>query len=161
MNLSDVLSPEKIRLRVAVPDKPALLDYLVDIVDHSGDLFDRDAVRRAVREREERLSTGIGHGIALPHAKTDAVRTTTAAVVTCAQPIDYDALDGKPVDIAILILGRTADVRSHLQLLGKLSRLISTDSQREAFRQALLDASSPEQVYAFFCQLNENFYGTQ
>ncbi len=147
MNLTDVLTPEKIRLRVHVSTKAELLELLVDILVESNDIIDRQAACRAVFEREEKLSTGIGHGIALPHAKTDAVRVSTAALVTCAYPIDFDALDAKPVDIAILLLGPPNDVRTHLQLLGKISRLINTDSGREAFRSALLNAVDAETAY--------------
>lgn len=156
MNLSDVLTPAKIHLRVPVETKHALIDYLIGIVQAHGELLDSQAARQAVREREERLSTGIGYGIALPHAKTDAVTTTTAALVTCANPVEYDSLDGKPVEIAILILGRNTDVRTHLQLLGKLSRLISSEADRENFRQTLLSAETPEQVYEFFQRLNDD-----
>ncbi|MCX8051591.1 MAG: PTS sugar transporter subunit IIA [Chlorobi bacterium] len=155
MNLCDVLTPATIQLRVRVPDKPGLLAYLIEIVDAHGDLLDRQEALRAVREREERLSTGIGHGIAVPHAKTDAVRTATAALVTCSEPIEYDSLDGEPVDIAILLLGRTSDVRLHLQLLGKLSRLVATDTDREQFRRALLMANSPDEAYENLRQLSD------
>lgn len=156
MKLSDVLTPAKIHLRVPVTTKHALIDYLVNIVQAQGELLDSQAARRAVYEREERLSTGIGYGIALPHAKTDAVTTTTAALVTCAKPVEYDSLDGKPVDIAILILGRNSDVRTHLQLLGRLSRLISSETDRENFRHTLLSAETPEQVYEFFQHINND-----
>lgn len=149
MNIADVLSPAKIRLRVAVPTKPALLDYLINIVHEQGELLDVETARQAVFEREKRLSTGIGYGIALPHAKTNAVRTTTAAVVTLAEPVDFESLDGIPVDIAMLILGRENDVRTHLQLLGKVSRIISTDELRETFRRKLLGATTPEEVYQY------------
>jgi mannitol/fructose-specific phosphotransferase system IIA component (Ntr-type) len=147
MNLTDVLTPEKIRLRVHVATKAELLDLLIDILVESRELVDRYAARQAVFEREQKLSTGVGHGIALPHAKTEAVQTTTAALVTCAYAIDFDALDGKPVDIAILLLGPPTDVRTHLQLLGKISRLINTDGGRDSFRTALLTAQSSEDAY--------------
>lgn len=155
MNIIDVLSPNKIRLRLAVASKPQLLDQLVGIVYECGEVLDFGMARRAVHEREERLATGIGHGIALPHAKTNAVRATTAALVTLQEPIDYGAIDGIPVDIALLVLGRENDVRTHLQLLGKISQLIATDAARETFRQTLLQAASPGDAYAFFQRLCE------
>ncbi|GIV54195.1 MAG: PTS sugar transporter subunit IIA [Candidatus Kapaibacterium sp.] len=160
MNLTDVLSPDKIRLRVHVSSKAELLDMLIDILVESKELTDRRAARQAVFEREEKLSTGVGHGIALPHAKTDAVRATTAALVTCAYAIDYDALDNKPVDIAILLLGPPADVRTHLQLLGRISRLINTESGREAFRTALLSAPNSIEAYRALHRLADSIPNT-
>lgn len=153
MKIADVLSPTKIRLRIPVSTKRELLDLLLAIVEAEGELLDPERAHQAVYEREERLSTGIGYGIAIPHAKTDAVAHATAALVTCAYPVEYDSLDGKPVDIAILILGRSGDVRTHLQLLGKISRLVSSEQSREQFRRTLLEAQTMTAVYEYFQQM--------
>jgi len=156
MKIADVLSPQKIRLRIPVSNKWELLDSLIGIIEAEGELLDAESARHAVYEREERLSTGIGYGIAIPHAKTDAIAHATAAVVTCAQPVEYDSLDGNPVDIAILILGRAGDVRTHLQLLGKFSRIVVRDESREQFRRTLLGANTPSQVYEYFQQMPDS-----
>ncbi|MCX7930714.1 MAG: PTS sugar transporter subunit IIA [Chlorobi bacterium] len=154
MTLTDVLAPERIRIRISVSNKVELLDALLDILVEQHLVLDREAARNAIFEREEKLSTGIGHGIALPHAKTNAVPLTTASLVTCAEAVEYDALDSNPVDIAILLLGPPADVRTHLQLLGKISRMICTDSSVEQFRHAVLDAETAEEAYRALHQLS-------
>ena len=144
MNISDVITPSRIEVRLSVSSKDELLHYIPEILNRNGDVLDLEDVRRVILHREQLMSTGIGHGIAFPHGKTNAVVSTTAALVTLQDPIDYDSIDGEPVQLAVLLVGKEDQVSSHLKLLSKVSRVVASDW----FRHEALQASTPEEVYA-------------
>ncbi len=144
MNISDIITPSRIELKVAIQSKDELLEYMPNILKRNGDIEDLHEVRRIIFERERLMSTGIGHGIALPHGKSNAVRKTSAALVTLANPIEYESLDGEPVQIVVILVGKEDQVSTHLKLLSKISRVVSSDS----FRAAALSAERPEDVFA-------------
>lgn len=99
-----------------------------------------------VEAREARMSTGVGQGLALPHARTNAVRETVAAFATLATPVDYDALDGDPVRLVLLMAGPEAERSGHVRLLSRVSRLMSAPNVREG----LLAARTAEAVLDTF-----------
>jgi mannitol/fructose-specific phosphotransferase system IIA component (Ntr-type) len=105
-------------------------------------VVDFDELRRAVLEREAVMSTGVGQGLALPHAKTDAVRGTIAALGVTESPIDFGSIDGQPVRIVFMLLG-TASARSlHIKILSRISRLMN----RAAVRESLMGARSGDEA---------------
>ena len=136
ISLSSLLAPERIRVGLAVASKDALLDALVDLLDGAPAVDDLDALREAVWTREQQMSTGVGLGLALPHARTDAASSTLAAFATLAEPVPYGALDGQPVTMALLLAGPETDRRRHLRLLSHVSLVMSDQGVRSQLAAA-------------------------
>ncbi|MBX2822869.1 MAG: PTS sugar transporter subunit IIA [Rhodothermaceae bacterium] len=105
-----------------------------------------ELMRDAVLERERMMSTGVGKGIALPHAKTAAVNGITLAFATTAQPIDFNAVDNVPVRILFLILSAENEKTTHIKLLSRISRMMNDDSIREQ----LLKAENSREIIKIF-----------
>jgi fructose-specific phosphotransferase system IIA component len=151
MKITDILNKNTLDVRVKADNKDEALKILVEVAAKSGKINDVAIALQEVFAREDVMSTGVGKGIALPHAKTNAVNAQIAACITLEEPIDFEALDGEPVDILFLILGREDNVGAHLRMLSKISRLMNNDS----FRAQLLSANSPEQMEKIFMTMDE------
>ena len=141
MLLSDLLSPERIRIPLTAHSKEELLRELVGVVTGSDRKEDREDVLRAVREREAVLSTGIGHGVAIPHGKSSAVDGLRMAAGRMAEPIEFDALDGQPVSLVFLLVGPESAAGPHIKALSRISRIVRRDDVRER----LIAAQTPEE----------------
>jgi fructose-specific phosphotransferase system IIA component len=141
--LTELLSPERIRVPLQALDKEALLDELIAILNGNDQVEDLRAVSRAVRDREEVLSTGIGNGVAIPHGKSPGVSSLVLAAGVTAEPVDFEALDGQPVRLVFLLVGPEAAAGQHVKVLSRISRLL----RRESFRNRLIDAASAEEFY--------------
>jgi mannitol/fructose-specific phosphotransferase system IIA component (Ntr-type) len=142
--INQLLTPDRIRIGLSGTSKAEIIDRLIDVLD-GGDAIDSlEAVREAIFEREEMMSTGVGKGLGLPHAKTDATTETVAAFATTAQPVDFGAIDNEPIRLLLLLVGPEGHKSQHIKILGRISRLVS----RDVLRQRLLNAEEPEQVIA-------------
>lgn len=142
MRITDVLTTASIAVQVQMHSKDEVLDSLISLLDKTGMVRDRDRVRSVIYEREKIMSTGIGKGFAFPHAKTDAVNDTVAALITLSEPIEYESLDNQPVSIVFMLVGKENSVGTHLRLLSRVSRLMNSDT----FRHRLLLATKPAEV---------------
>ncbi len=142
MRITDVLAAATVAVNVSMKTKEEVLSHLVSLIDSTGLVRDRDKVFSVISAREKIMSTGIGKGFAFPHAKTDAVTDTMGALVTLKEPVEYQSLDGQPVSIVFMLVGRENAVGTHLRLLSRVSRLMNSDE----FRHQLLLSTSPEQV---------------
>lgn len=144
MLLTDLLTPERIKIPLVSTSKDDLLRELVQLASHGAGIADADAVLRAVRDREEVLSTGIGSGVAIPHGKSGAVRELVLAAGVTRDAVDFEALDGEPVSLFFLLVGPESAAGQHVKALSRISRLL----RRDSFRSRLVAATSPEQFYA-------------
>lgn len=151
MNISELVSPSRIKVHVEAQSKEQVLTMLIDLLDVNGDLANKEQIAQTIFEREKLMSTGIGHGFALPHSKSPYVKSETAALITLKQPIEYDSLDNQPVNVVFMLLSNSANVSLHLKLLSKISRFIIS----EEFKTDLLKAKTPEEAYELFKQLDE------
>ena len=142
--LTSLLAPERICVGLAVQTKAELLSAMAELMATHSSVGDAEALFRDVVSREERMSTGVGNGLALPHARTAAASESLLALVTLAVPIEYAALDGQPVRLAVLLVGPEADRVAHLHVLGRVSRVLSD----AVVRGRIEDASSPDDVIA-------------
>jgi len=140
--VNQLLDPEHVRIGVSGTSKREVINALIDVLAGEETIEDLDAVRAAVFEREEKMSTGVGKGLGLPHAKTAAVSDTVAAFATTEEPIDFGAVDDKPVRLLLLLVGPEEHKSQHVKILGRVSRLISRDSLRER----LVGASTPRTI---------------
>jgi mannitol/fructose-specific phosphotransferase system IIA component (Ntr-type) len=128
--LTELLSIERIKIPLESQNKDDLLRELVDVAAGPG-APDREDLLRAVREREAVLSTGIGHGVAIPHGKSSAVNDLRMAAGRSAGPVDFDALDGEPVRLFFLLVGPESAAGPHIKALSRISRLVRKDEVRE------------------------------
>jgi mannitol/fructose-specific phosphotransferase system IIA component (Ntr-type) len=148
MNLTEILSVDQIVPRLAASDRWALIDQLIDVLvrTHKIRLEDRETVRKAVKDRETSKSTGIGYGIAMPHASVGCIQDVVAAFGRPAQGVDFQALDNKPVTMSLLFLTPHGEFQKHLLLLSTVARFLSNKDNR----QKLEAAQSAEEILAIF-----------
>lgn len=155
MHISDLLHPQSIDLYAAPKDKNEALDRLVELMCVSGNISNPDEYRQEVLKREAQGSTGIGEGVAIPHAKTKSVKKAGLSVIVIRDGVNFDALDGRPVHLAFLIAAPDSGTNIHLEVLSRLSMLLMD----EEFRDQLIHADSPEHFYDIIDQEeNKNFF---
>ncbi len=136
MKLSDRLVKDAILIGSEPKGKMELIEELVDLLVNSYNLSHRDKILEAVYSREKKMSTGIGCGLAVPHAKVEYVDKLYLGAITCPSGIDFDALDKEPVYIIFLILSPENTVGPHIRALSSVSRLMADSS----VRSQLIDA---------------------
>ncbi|MDD8049426.1 MAG: fructose-specific PTS transporter subunit EIIC [Thomasclavelia sp.] len=141
MKISELLDVRSIELNVSLKDKESTIDKLVDLMDASGRLSDKQAYKEGVLKREELSTTGIGEGIAIPHAQVEAVKKAGLAAITIKDGVDYESLDGSKVNLAFMIAAPQDGGNTHLQALAKLSALL----MNEKFREELLNAKDAKE----------------
>lgn len=142
MTLSDLMDVELVDLALPAGGTEAVLRRLVDRMHAAGVIGNaEDALRRLV-EREQVMSTGIGGGIAIPHARTPEVDHTVVVLGRSLEGCEFDAVDGKPVDVVFLILGPPDSSAEHVKVLARIARLV----KQPEFRAEVLQAGTAEEV---------------
>lgn len=148
--LTDLLTPDRIRVPLLAEDKAGVLTELVQLLaDRSGAAL--EPLHAAVLEREAVLSTGIGHGIAIPHAKSPVIDKLWLVCGSAAKGISFDALDGQPVHLFFLLLGPDSAAGQHVKALSRIARLVRGDQVREA----LMGAESSEAFHQIIVEAEE------
>ena len=142
MNSKKPLAVETISLDLKGSTKEEILSEMVDLMVASGHIRDRDAVLRAIVDREKRMSTGMQNGIAIPHGKTDSVDCLLAALGIQRSGVDFGALDGQPSTIFVMTVSPDSRTGPHIQFLAEISRPLNDAS----VRSKLLAATSREEV---------------
>ncbi len=145
MRITDLLNPKGMDLNAEAHGKNEAIDKLVALMVNTGNISDPEEYKRCVLAREEQGTTGIGEGVAIPHAKTSVVKEAGLAVMVAPDGVDFDSLDGEPAKLLFLIAAPDTEDNIHLDLLGRLSVLLMDDS----FRNSLIQAKSKEE----FCKL--------
>ena len=141
MKIADLLAKESIDLQAKVGSKAEALEHLVALMAKSGKLADEAEYKRCVLAREEEGSTGIGEGIAIPHAKTNAVKAPGLAAMIVAEGVDFASLDDQPAKLFFLIAAPDTEDNVHLDVLSRLSTLLMD----EDFTTALYAAKSSQE----------------
>ena len=141
MKIADLLAKESIDLQAKVGSKTEALEHLVALMAKSGKLSDEAEYKRCVLAREEEGSTGIGEGIAIPHAKTNAVKAPGLAAMIVSEGVDFASLDDQPAKLFFLIAAPDTEDNVHLDVLSRLSTLLMD----EEFTTALYAAKSPKE----------------
>jgi len=142
IKLSSILDSKSIQLNLEIDDKFVLIDNLVDLASNSGKVIDIGKAKFDVKEREDVMSTGVGKGIAIPHAKTESISSTVAAMITLKDGVDYKSLDKKNVNLAFLLLSEPVNIGNHLRLLSQISKLLNNESLRDR----ILDCQNENEV---------------
>ena len=141
MKIADLLAKESIDLQAKVGSKAEALEHLVTLMAKSGKLADEAEYKRCVLAREEEGSTGIGEGIAIPHAKTNAVKAPGLAAMIVSEGVDFASLDDQPAKLFFMIAAPDTEDNVHLDVLSRLSTLLMD----EEFTTALYAAKSPKE----------------
>ena len=136
--LGDILSEAQIITDLRATNRWEAIDELINKLVETGRVKSEhyDGINAAVRKRELSMTTGIGFGIGIPHASTDLIHKAVAALGRSKQQIDFDALDGKPVNLVILFLIPQNQFQKHLLTVAEISRLLRNADVRQALEQA-------------------------
>lgn len=141
MKIRDLLSKSSITLQATPTTKAEAIKQLVDLMDAAGNLNNKDQYLQDVLAREASGTTGLGDGIATPHAKSKGVKTAGLAAITVPQGVDFDSMDGLPSRLFFLIAAPDGSNDAHLELLSQLATMIMDDD----FKEALIAAKTPEE----------------
>ena len=144
MRITDLLDKRSIAFDKNPANKQETLDMAVDLMCASGKINDTEAYRKQVYLREEEGTTGIGEGIAIPHGKCDAVTKPGLAAMVIKDGVDFDSLDGKPVDLVFMLISPENSGADHLTALAALSRILKTEGSCDKLRKA----RSTDEIYA-------------
>ena len=142
LKIMDFLSPGAVLPELTAVTKRAVLEELVGVLAKEGKVKDAKITVDVLMERENLGSTGIGQGIAIPHAKTDQAGQVTAAFGLSRRGVQFDALDGDPVNIFFLLVAPPDAAALHLKALARISRLLKD----KFFRQALRETKTPVEI---------------
>ncbi len=134
------IPPQCVRVFQQDDSKRVALDALVDAILSTGAVRDAESFRRAVHEREDVMSTGIGQGIAIPHVRLDVIQRPVVGVGLARHGIDFDTLDNEPVNLIVLFAMPAGAQKEYLGLLAQVMRSLKDDG----FRKALLDCDAPD-----------------
>jgi PTS system nitrogen regulatory IIA component len=146
MNLTKVLSPRVMFPRLVANDKDDAIRQFVALLADTRGIDDRDPLLEAVFLREQKDPTGLEHGIAVPHGKTDAVDDLIAGIATLAEGVDFGARDGVPSRILVMTISPQKRSGPHLQFISEVVRLL----RDEGLRERLLSATSSDELYEAF-----------
>lgn len=155
MKICDLLKSDKIITEIQSQDKTGAINELIDLFKDSDSVVDLEGFRKSVLEREKIMSTGVGKGFAVPHAKTNMVKEVVIAFGKTKAPIDFESLDGQPVQLIILLAAKENMVAPHIRLLSRISRMMNDDD----FRKGLLEASTQEDILKLFCEKEKHLEG--
>ena len=136
MKITDLLKPQSILLNAAPTDKADAIYTLGDLMDKGGNLSDKAEYLKAVFAREESGSTGLGDGIATPHAKSAGVKEAGLAAMVVPNGVDFDALDGQPSRLFFMIAAPECAADTHVEVLSKLATMVIDPDFKNALIQA-------------------------
>lgn len=136
MKITEILPKRGIKMGMEAVDKPEALKELVELLASVKDIGDKKSLVKGLLDREKLGSTGIGQGIAIPHAKTDKVHDIVAVMGISRKGVDFDALDGEPVYIFFLLVAPRESAGPHLKALAQISRLLRDNYFCELLRKA-------------------------
>lgn len=143
MNLLDILSPGCVLAPLGSTDKKGVIDELVDCLVGAGRVADGKALKEAVWTREQTRTTGIGHGLAIPHGKCPGMSALAMAIGKPPRPMDFEAIDGQPVKLVVLLASPPDRTSDHIQALARISRLMTMDK----FREQIYAATTASEIY--------------
>lgn len=146
MKLKNVLNENVVKINLESTNKDDIIKELLNILNENKLVKDIDLAYSDIMSRETKMSTGIQHGVAIPHAKTKAVTQLTACIGIKKEGVDFNALDGEPSNIFIMTLSPSDHIGPHVQFLAEISRIIKT----EEARQSILAATSSAEVLSVF-----------
>jgi fructose-specific phosphotransferase system IIA component len=143
MRLTEILKVQNIKVPLESKTKTEAIKELVDLLAANGEITDAKKVLDSVLEREATRTTGIGNGLAIPHGKCAGATDVVMAIGKASAPIDFQAIDGRPVNSIWLLASPPDKTGPHIRALASISRLMQIDK----FRQTLAQATTAQQIY--------------
>ena len=140
--ISELLTNDLIDMELTSHDKEGVLEEMANMVFKAKKVSDRDAFLKALKNREDLESTGIGKGLAIPHARTDTVDGLVMAFARSKTGVDFQSLDKKPAHLIFLIASPEREKSAYIKVLARMSRLL----RKEDFKEQLLKAATPTDV---------------
>ena len=153
MRIVDLLSKDSIKLNASPKSKPEAIDMLIDLQVKGGKIADKEAYKAGILAREEKGSTAVGEGIAIPHAKSEAVKAPSLAAMTVPEGVDYEALDDEPSNLLFMIAAPN-DGDVHLEVLSRLMTILMD----EDFRENLLKAKDADEFLKVIDEMEKEKY---
>ncbi len=141
MLITRLLKPELVCIGLEAKDKWEVISKLAELLCRSGCVVDVDELRFALEERERTMTTGLGHGVAVPHAMTPAAQDIAVAAATLKEPVDFGSLDGKPVSVAFAIASPPDRDKRYMTILAQIARAFSS----KTFAERLRKVETPQQ----------------
>ena len=142
MRLSDILKLDHIKVPLLARNKKDAITEMVQLLSDAKEVKDSQVLLNSVLEREATRTTGIGNGLAIPHGKCAGVDHLVVAIAKPETPIDFESIDGRPVNLIVLLASPPDQTGPHIQALARISRLMNVD----AFRVAMRNATSAQQI---------------
>ncbi|MEJ8752319.1 fructose-specific PTS transporter subunit EIIC [Lagierella sp. ICN-221743] len=141
MKITDLLTKDSISIGESLNSKNEAIDTAVDLMNNLNNIEDLEEFKKQVYHREEQGSTGVGEGVAIPHGKSKAVKEPGLAAITIPDGVEFNSLDGNPVNLLFLIAAPDSDSNLHLQILARLSKMLMDEN----FISSLVKAKSKEE----------------
>jgi fructose PTS system EIIBC or EIIC component len=154
MKICDILRKDRIVPSLKGTTKMEVINELIDLFKDDERVSNIENMRMAVHDREKIMSTGVGKGFAIPHAKTASVTDIVASFGKLDHPIDFQALDGQNVNLVFLLVGKENLVGPHIKLLSRISRMMNKDE----FRESLAKATTVDEIYNLFDQEEKQYF---
>jgi fructose-specific phosphotransferase system IIA component len=148
MRLTEILKPVDIKIPLAAATKNDAIAELVNLLAANNEITDAKKVLDAVLDRESTRTTGIGNGLAIPHGKCPGTAQLAMAIGRPEKPIDFQSIDGKPVNLIWLLTSPPDKTGPHIHALARISRLMTIDK----FRHALLGAKTADEMFQIIVQ---------
>lgn len=156
MNIVGLLDEKTVLPELDVRNKKETLDKLISSLMSKVGEQELKAIREAVFEREEIMSTGVGKGLAIPHGKASGIQQNYAAFAVLKQPVDYEAIDGEPVVLVFLLVGPQSSNSMHIKMLSRISRLMNNND----FRHGLQECNTAEEIIELFKKEEQVHFGS-
>ena len=153
MKVSELLEERFILTDFKSDDKKDIINELIDLHKEDNNVNDLEKVRTAIHDREKEMSTGIGKGFAIPHGKTNAVNDVIVSFGKTTRDIDYEALDGNPVHLVFLLVGKVDLVSKYIKLLSRISQVMNKDD----FREKILNAKTKDEIINIFKEEEKHY----
>ncbi|NIR47788.1 PTS sugar transporter subunit IIA [candidate division KSB1 bacterium] len=154
MKLKDILTEDRVKIPLESLEKERIIEEMVNMIDRSVNLKNKDQILKAVLDREAVMSTGVGEEVAIPHGKSNGVDDIIAALGITREPIDFKSLDDKPVRLVWLLVGPEDKTGPHLKALSRISRLM----HKREFRDRLLESRAPKQMLDVITSEEEKYF---
>lgn len=153
MKIMDVLLQGTVVADLKASDKQGVIEEMSELMALSAEALDKDELARVLLEREALGSTGIGLNIAIPHAKVQGINGIVAALGRSKAGVDFNAVDGKPVNLFFVLISGLNSAGTHLKALARISRLLKNDDTR----QALISCESSSEMYEIISREDSKF----
>lgn len=157
MKITDLLEEKSIKLNSLASSKEEVLNQMINLISQTGNIVNKQEFKETVFKREKEGTTGIGEGIAIPHGKSRTVKKATLAAMVLPKGVEFEALDGKKVNLMFLIAAPDNQENTHLEVLSRLSALLMD----EKFRENLKRAKTPTEFIDFINEAENAKYGEE